>query len=181
MPSVQTNVWGPLKWTLYHLRPFSYPHKPTRKDRVLLATNLVSDWATLPCSLCIGNVPRNLAALGLGTEDRLPTVEELADSPYLDSPDTLFYFFFMLHNQVSKMLRKPQIPMSEYDNTKNMYAVAAAQCHPTPTQTGKESGCTAPAQGYKPCMSRVVIVPRPGQSADEFYGPAFYLDALLKR
>lgn len=175
MPSIQTNVWGPPQWVIIHLLSLSYPGP---EHRVKYARKFLSDFETLPCNLCINNVPGNLAALGVGTPDKLPTVEEFAASPYFESSDTLFYFFFQLHNQVSRMLEKPTVPLSQYHQTKAMYETALAKCG-APSGAA-HSGCTVAADGYQPCMSRVVVVPRPSQNPDAFHGPAFYLDGSLK-
>lgn len=182
MPSLQTNVWGPPQWLLYHLLPLSYPIKPTPEDRVAYATKILADFKTLPCNLCRDNVPKNLTKLGIGSPSELPTIEDLANSPYLLSPDTLAYFFFQLHNEINSMLGKPVIPLDKYWDTQAKYKLAYAKssaCAPAANSEHVETGCTIPEDGYMPCMSRVALVPR--SLGTDFHGPAFYFDASLTK
>jgi hypothetical protein len=181
MPSLQTNVWGPPKWLLYHLTALVYPNNPTLEDKLTHATRFIYDWKTLPCNLCVQNVPKNLESLGIGDGTKLPTPQELADTPYFDTTETQFYFLFQLHNQVNKMLGKPVLPLSEYDAIKQKYQYAYAKssaCAQTSHSTSGETGCTVPESGYKPCRTQIQFVPRSLQF--DYYGPAFYFDDSLQ-
>ena len=176
MPSLQTNVWGPPQWLILHLLPLTFPENADTETRNKFARRILSVFETLPCSICIGNVPKNVAKLGIGTPTKLPTVSELASSPYFENSDTLFYFTFKLHNEVNKMLGKPVIPESKYYDTKKQYELAYAKS--SACAESAETGCTIPKDGYRPCMSRIALVPR---SLDRtVHGPAFYLDVSLK-
>ncbi len=178
MPSVQTNVWGPPQWLLYHLLPFSYPPHPTQEDRNLYAQKILTDFQTLLCTVCRDNVPANVAKLGVGTSTQLPSVSDFAQSPYFDSPDTLAYFFFALHNEVNRMLGKPVIPPSHFRQTIAQYQFGRAKQSACTNSMG-EQGCMTPQDGYHPCMTRIAVVTRPVPGTTEL-GPAFYFEESLK-
>lgn len=177
MPSLQTNVWGPPQWLIIHLLPLTYPENPDTETRVKFAKRFVSIFETLPCSICIGNVPKNVAKLGVGTEKQLPSAQDLAATPYFESSDTLFYFTFRLHNEVNAMLDKSVVPKSQYHSMKHQYQLAYAKSSAC-AQPKLEHGCTIPEDGYRPCMSRIALVPRSLKT--ETHGPAFYFDVSLK-
>jgi hypothetical protein len=178
MPSLQTNVWGPPQWLIAHLLPLTYPENPDKETRAKFAKRFLSIFETLPCSICINNVPKNVAKLGVGTPKQLPSVKELAATPYFESSETLFYFTFRLHNEVNLMLGKVVVPDSDYGRVKRQYELAYAKSSACDQKDVKERGCTIPEDGYHPCMSRIALVPR--SLGTETHGPAFYFDVSLK-
>lgn len=175
MSNLQTNVWGPPQWLMIHLLPLTYPSTPTQKDRILFATRLITTFQTLYCSICVQNVPKNLHQMGVGTASTLPTIEEFAQTPYFESTDTLFYFTFAFHNVVNKTLGKSVIPDSKFQETYQMYKLAFAKS----SACKQHGGCTEPQDGYKPCMSKIAIVPR--SLGNDSHGPAFYFDVSLQK
>jgi len=178
MPSLQTNVWGPPQWLILHLLPLTYSDNPDKQTRLKFAKRILGVFETLPCTICVKNVPKNVAKLGIGSDTKLPTAEELAATPYFESSDTLFYFTFRLHNEINAMLGKPVIPDSQYYSVKSQYELSYAKSSACLDPTTKETGCTIPEDGYRPCMSRIALVPR---SLDtDLHGPAFYFDVSLK-
>lgn len=179
MPSLQTNVWGPPQWLILHLLALTYPNSPSQDDRLKYAQRIRSTLETLPCSICQRNVAKNVAHLGLGTPEVLPTTEALAASPYFESSDTLFYFTFRLHNEVNAMLKKPIVPESQYTRIRHQYQLAYAKSSSCADPTAGEAGCTTPADGYKPCMTRIALVPRSLET--DQHGPAIYLASSLQQ
>ena len=179
MSSLQTNVWGPPQWLILHLLALTYPNTPTNNTRLMFATRFLSIFETLPCSICRRNVAENVSRLGLGTPDKLPTVKELAATPYFENSETLFYFTFRLHNEVNALLNKPVVPEAQYASIKQQYQLAYAKSSSCADPASSETGCTIPADGYKPCMTRIAVVPRPLKAPH--LGPAIYLDASLKK
>lgn len=154
----QTPVWGPMSWTLNHLLALSYPVQPSKKMRRLYAVKIITDFELLMCSKCVENLPENLRKMGIEFKGAMPTVAEFEKTPYLENRETLFYFFFALHNWVNAMLGKRVIPLHKYDVVKGYYQQFAAKC--SVNKNIEESGCMDADDGYKPCQSKVVILLR---------------------
>ena len=180
MPAIQTYVAGPPQWLLFHILPFSYPKKPTTKDRMKYARRILGDLETFPCNICVGNIPKNLAKVQVGNGSTFPSVKEFSQTRHFDSPDALFAFFFHFHNVVNKMLGKPVIPDNQLEQTKRKYQLVMAKsafCDNAQEKGQRETGCTMPADGYQPCMTRIALVPR--NLEQEHHGNAFYFDVSL--
>jgi hypothetical protein len=158
--NVQTYVWGPMEWFNKHLLSLTYPEKPDTQTRKLYAQKIATDFELLMCSKCVSNLPENLRKMGIVFKGTLPNAKEIENTPYLYSRDTLFYFFFVLHNHVSAMLGKRIMPFKHYNETNVYYQQFMAKCSSDKKTQVKESGCTQAQAGYKPCRSIVLIEAR---------------------
>lgn len=150
--SIQTPVWGPCLWTYLHFWSMSFPVEPTKAERLAFAQTLLAILKTLPCNICVDNVPTNLTALGFATPHTPP---RLAQSPFLRNRQTLTKFIFDFHNRVSAMLGKSL--KLDYDAVMADLEMARAKgC--TPAHQEGEHGCTQPQ--YRACQTRIFLIPR---------------------
>lgn len=150
--SMQTPVWGPLAWAYLHLWSLSFPEKPTPKERLAFATTFLSFVATLPCNICVDNVPGNLVAIGFAKPH---TPQRLARSAFLTNRGSFTRMLFDLHNQVSKMLGKDT---SHLDYNRVMEDLELARAKACKTSQDQHGGCTQPK--YKACQTKIYIIDR---------------------
>ena len=154
--SIQTPVWGPCLWTYLHFWSKSFPINPTHKDRERFSKTLLSILDTLPCNLCVDNVPDNLEKVGF---KKPHTWQRLAKSKFLKDRASFTRFLFDLHNQVSTMLGKETSHVKYDDVMEDLEIGRAKSCSKKrKSNTTAESGCVQPK--YKACKTMIYIVPR---------------------
>jgi hypothetical protein len=139
-------------WAYLHLWSLSFPHAPTSAERVRVATTLLGILRTLPCNICVDNVPANLVALGFVAPH---TPKRLAASQFMQSRDTFTRFIFDLHNQVSKMLGKDTSPIEYASVMQDLEFARAKACT---QKSDQHAGCVQPQ--YKACKTKIYIMTR---------------------
>lgn len=102
------DIWGRHLWFSIHFIALDYPVNPTASDRANYQHFFENLWKVIPCYKCSQNYQKHLQVL--------PLVSENGD--YLVSRDTLFAWTVALHNEVNKMLGKPEMSL---DDAKHMY------------------------------------------------------------
>lgn len=165
--SIQTNVWGPILWSYFHIWSKSFPVHPTPKQKFRFARTFLAVLDTLPCNICVDNVPSNLCKMGFAKPH---TPKRLAAMSFLDSRQTFTRFLFDFHNKVSEMLGK-ETKHRTYAQTMNQLEMTrATACQKRKRkdgekgekgengENGEENGCTEPQ--YKACKTVVTILPR---------------------
>lgn len=92
-------VWGPFFWHTIHIVALSYPKNPTYTDKRAAKEFYESLVFLLPCPSCREHYSTHLKANPVST--------------FLDSRSDLFKWTVIIHNEVNKMLEKPQ--WTEYE------------------------------------------------------------------
>lgn len=93
------SVWGPFFWHTIHIVALGYPKHPTYTDKKSAKEFYESLAFLLPCSVCREHYKEHLQKNPL--------------TPFLDSRMDLMKWTVEIHNQVNKMLGKPQWSMEE--------------------------------------------------------------------
>lgn len=168
--SMQTPVWGPCLWTYLHVWSMSFPLSPTPKIRLKFAKTLMNILCTMPCNICVDNVPLNLEKVGFA---RPHTPPRLAASKFMKNRATFTRFIFDFHNCVSTMLGKDVSGIRYQDVMQDLEVARAKGCgkkrkidqEVNDGHGGVEDGCTQPS--YKACKTRIYIVERSLQGGDQ--------------
>lgn len=92
-------VWGPFFWHTIHIIALGYPKNPSYADKKSAKEFYESLAFLLPCSICKEHYKSHL--------QRNPI------TPYLDSRTDLMKWTIQIHNEVNKMLGKPEWTMEE--------------------------------------------------------------------
>lgn len=87
-------VWGPFFWHTIHIVALSYPKEPTYTDKRAAKEFYESLVFLLPCPTCREHYSAHLRAKPIAT--------------FLDSRADLFRWTVSIHNEVNKMLKKPE-------------------------------------------------------------------------
>ena len=161
--SMQTPVWGPCLWTYLHVWSMSFPKSPTPKIRLKFANTLMGILCTMPCNICVDNVPLNLEKVGFSKPH---TPARLAASKFMKNRDTFTRFIFNFHKCVSKMLGKDTSDITYEDTMHDLEIARAKGCGKkrkidtsiNDGHGGVEDGCTQPS--YKACKTQIYIVER---------------------
>ena len=121
--------WGPAAWHTLHAVAFTYPVRPTCKERRAMHQFLHSFSRVLPCKACAGHcypiVRKHVRGKG---------------SPVLDCRESLSRWTVDLHNQVNRRLSKPEMPFEE---VVRLYGADVA---------GHSSGHSSPRKGEKKAL-----------------------------
>lgn len=102
------SIWGKHLWFSIHFIALAYPKSPTPSDREAYKMFYENLWKVIPCFKCSQNYQQHLK--------KLPLVAESVD--YLASNETLFAWTVALHNEVNRMLDKPEMSL---DAAKQLY------------------------------------------------------------
>lgn len=129
-----TKIWGPAFWFVLHLISMNYPCSPTAEDKRNYMHFFRSLQNVLPCGACRKNMKKNLDKTGFG-----PHV--------FHSRESLSYYVYRLHNEVSEMLGKGKGP--SFRDVLDAYEMFRAKCGKT---EGKENGCVRQVNGRKARM-----------------------------
>lgn len=93
------SVWGPFFWHTIHIVALGYPKNPTYTDKKCAKEFYESLAYLLPCSICREHYNEYLTKTPL--------------TPFLDSRKDLIKWTIQIHNQVNKMLGKPEWSFEE--------------------------------------------------------------------
>ena len=92
---MDTRLWGPSAWKLFHLVAQNYPQKPTDEDRRNWQEFFISVKNILPCKYC--------------RESFQQFMEELNIVDFLFSRRNLQKWMWLMHNKVNAKLRKQNL------------------------------------------------------------------------
>lgn len=122
--SIQSDVWGPVLWSYFHMWSLSYPIKPTQDDKLRYSKTFISVLDTLPCSACLKNKTQNLIDIGFAQPH---TPERFMKTEFMTSQHTFTKFLFDFHNLISKNLQKPESTRT-YSQTMHDLSTIKADC-----------------------------------------------------
>lgn len=88
------SVWGPFFWHTIHIVALGYPKNPTYTDKKSAKEFFESLAFLIPCAICRQHYSEHLVKNPI--------------TPYLDSRKDLLKWTVDIHNQVNKMLGKPE-------------------------------------------------------------------------
>lgn len=88
------SVWGPFFWHTMHIVALGYPTQPSYTDKRSAKEFYEALAFLLPCSVCKEHYGKYLHQNPIST--------------FLDSRDDLLKWTIMIHNEVNKMLKKPE-------------------------------------------------------------------------
>ncbi len=92
------DVWGPIFWNAMHIVSLAYPVNPTEAEKAGAKAFFESLASVLPCPVC-----------------REHYKEKIAASPIaLNSKGELIVWVWEIHNEVNKMLQKPEMSMEDF-------------------------------------------------------------------
>ncbi len=78
-------IWGHVAWKFFHIVALSYPFNPTPYEKKLYTTFFTAFGEILPCDVCKYNYAKYLRKFPI--------------SKYLSSPDELFNWTLLMHNE----------------------------------------------------------------------------------
>lgn len=93
------NVWGPFFWHTMHVAALGYPKEPTYTDKKAAKEFYESLQFMLPCGVCREHYARHIQSNPIST--------------FLDRRADLFRWTIMVHNEVNKTLKKPEMTEQE--------------------------------------------------------------------
>ena len=97
-------IWGPKLWFVIHTVALNYPDNPTYQDKRNHEDFFNHLVYMIPCDKCRIHYRQRL--------DKYPIIQ------HLDNSDKLFRYTITLHNDVNKMLNKPEM---DYDQVIKYY------------------------------------------------------------
>ena len=112
------NVWGPFFWHTIHIVAMGYPMEPNYTDKRHAKEFYESLAFLLPCAVCKEHYKTHL--------ERNPI------TPYLDTRRDLLKWTINIHNEVNKMLNKPE--WTEYEVVKYYERLGARNRSPVWTR-----------------------------------------------
>lgn len=131
---MDTRVWGPHAWKLFHTISFAFPDSPTHDDVSRFSKFFYSAAEVLPCATC-----------------RMHFVSLLRDDPpekHMTSRNDFTQWLVKVHNQVNKRLGKPHVSFGtvqdEYESIRGRtceHGTQESQVCP-PLKTSKKCGLT---------------------------------------
>lgn len=98
-PKQRVLPWGPPTWHAIHYIALGYPSRPDDDDRATYRAFFELLGRVLPCKLCTGHYAENLKQLPL--------------EPHLESPERLFEWTVLLHNNVNRAAGKREWSVAE--------------------------------------------------------------------
>lgn len=122
MVLTELDQWGPNFWQTLHTLTFTYPNRPTARDRRIYYHTLRYIGLTLPCPVC--------------RRDYLAYLKKYP--PNLESRFTLSRYMVDLHNEVNRKLNKSVV---DYDTVLDMYMASPAMVDRTPRATRPRYHC----------------------------------------
>jgi hypothetical protein len=93
------NVWGPFFWHTMHVAALGYPKEPTYTEKKAAKEFYESLQFMLPCGICREHYAKHIQANPIST--------------FLDRRADLFRWTIMVHNEVNKTLKKPEMSEQE--------------------------------------------------------------------
>ena len=93
------NVWGPFFWHTMHVAALGYPKEPTYTEKKAAKEFYESLQFMLPCGICREHYAKHIQANPIST--------------FLDRRADLFRWTIMVHNEVNKTLKKPELTEQE--------------------------------------------------------------------
>jgi hypothetical protein len=93
------NVWGPFFWHTMHVAALGYPKEPTYTEKKAAKEFYESLQFMLPCGICREHYAKHIQANPIST--------------FLDRRADLFRWTIMVHNEVNKTLKKPEMTEQE--------------------------------------------------------------------
>ena len=91
---IPPEVWGPFFWHTIHITALGYPSEPTYQHKKAAKEFYESLNILIPCPLCREHYAQHL--------------EKFPITPHLDRRTDLFKWTVLLHNEVNRLLKKPQ-------------------------------------------------------------------------
>jgi hypothetical protein len=88
------SVWGPFFWHTIHIVALGYSKNPSYTEKKCAKDFYESLAYLLPCNVCRDHYKEHLVKNPI--------------APYLDSRNDLLKWTIMIHNEVNKMLKKPE-------------------------------------------------------------------------
>ena len=101
-------IWGPLFWSTMHIVSMAYPDEPMYAEKRAAKDFFNSFIYLLPCAICRTHFQEIF---------KLMPVES-----WLDNRSSLTEWVWMIHNEVNKRLKKPEITLSEFYSRYNTMA-----------------------------------------------------------
>lgn len=96
--SMPPDVWGPIFWNAMHIVSLAYPANPTEDEKAGTRAFFESLTTVIPCPMC-----------------RTHYKEKITTSPpALGSKGELIVWVWEIHNEVNKMLKKPEMSMEAF-------------------------------------------------------------------
>ncbi len=96
--SMPPDVWGPIFWNAMHIVSLAYPATPTEEDKAGTRAFFESLTTVIPCPICRTHYKEKIAA----------------SPPALESKGELIVWVWEIHNEVNKMLKKPEMSMEAF-------------------------------------------------------------------
>jgi hypothetical protein len=144
---MQSAIWGPAVWHIFHTTSFNYPVTPTELDKKHYSEWLMSFQYTMPCVYCRDNFRNNIKTAKFSMA-------------VMKNRATFSRFVYDLHNCINKMLGKT-IKIS-FDEVRDRYEHFRSRCidkssKQSTDSKGKEQGCVGALHGTKSkCVIRIV-------------------------
>lgn len=111
-------LWGQLLWFSLHNGALNYPESPTARDIKDMVGFIRALPLMIPCDECKNHADNFISKL---SDNQLSNVSR--------TPDSLFHFFWLFHNDVNQRLRKPTITLKQaYDIYRNNPKSAVKDC-----------------------------------------------------
>jgi len=92
---IPPEVWGPFFWHTIHIVALGYPSEPSYAHKRAAKEFYESLKTLIPCPIC--------------REHFVVHLEKYPITPHLDRKIDLFRWTILLHNEVNKILNKPQV------------------------------------------------------------------------
>jgi hypothetical protein len=103
--SMPPDVWGPIFWNAMHIVSLAYPAQPTEEDKAGTRAFFESLATVIPCPICRTHYKEMIAA----------------SPPAVNSKGELIVWVWEIHNEVNKMLKKPEMSMDDFlERMKNL-------------------------------------------------------------
>ena len=96
--SMPPDVWGPIFWNAMHIVSLAYPANPTEEEKAGTRAFFESLTTVLPCPICREHYKEKI----------------VASPPAVNSKGELIVWVWEIHNEVNKMLQKPEMSMEDF-------------------------------------------------------------------
>lgn len=104
-------IWGPSTWIFLHSISFSYPEKPTKKDKKNYKNFLISLQYVLPCNKCSEHYEKFIKQNSLDNA--------------LESQNNLVKYIIKLHNHINqKYKNKSKLTITEAKNSFHNFCIS---------------------------------------------------------
>lgn len=94
------DVWGPIFWNAMHIVSLAYPAAPTDADKAGTRAFFESLGTVLPCPVCREHYKEKIRAKPIDSA--------------LNSKGELILWVWEIHNDVNKMLQKPEMSLDDF-------------------------------------------------------------------